>query len=64
MQARWVARIERVVEGKLLEDTQEGGPFRSWRHQHRVSPAPGGARLTDVVAFRLLPTPIGEFIEH
>ncbi|WP_322796516.1 SRPBCC family protein [Tepidiforma sp.] len=59
----WHARITRVEEGRLIEDTHERGPFRRWRHQHRFSSEGSGARLTDVVAFRLLPTPVGEFLE-
>lgn len=60
----WQARITRLVPGRLLEDTQESGPFLRWRHQHRVSADGAGSRLTDVVAFRLLPTPAGEFVEY
>jgi ligand-binding SRPBCC domain-containing protein len=62
--SNWRARITRVVVPRLIEDTQEAGLFRSWRHQHRVAPEPGGSRLTDVVSFRLLPTPAGEFIDY
>lgn len=60
----WHARVTRVVAGKLLEDIQELGPFLKWRHQHRVSEAPGGSQLTDAVSFRLLPTAAGEFVEY
>jgi ligand-binding SRPBCC domain-containing protein len=60
----WQARITQLVPGRLLEDTQEAGPFQRWRHQHRVAPDGDGSRLTDVVAFRLLPTRVGEFIEY
>ncbi len=59
----WRARITRIEPGRLLEDTQESGPFRRWRHQHRVERDGAGSRLTDVVAFRLLPTPVGAFLE-
>lgn len=59
----WRARITRLVPGRLLEDVQEAGPFRSWRHQHRFHAAPGGAVLEDAIAFRLLPTVAGEFLE-
>lgn len=60
----WHARVTRVVPGILLEDVQERGPFRSWRHQHRVSSAPGGSVLCDAVSFRLIPTVGGEFLEY
>jgi ligand-binding SRPBCC domain-containing protein len=59
----WEARITRVVEGRLIEDAQVRGPFRRWRHQHRFIPAADGAVLEDAVAFRLLPTPVGELVE-
>lgn len=48
----------------MMEDVQERGPFRKWRHQHRVHGEGDGARLTDVVSFRMLPTPVGEFLEY
>ena len=61
----WHARLTRVRRPYLIEDVQEAGPFRAWRHQHRISPeGDGRARLKDVVSFRLLPTPMGEFIEY
>lgn len=34
---------------RMFVDEQVRGPFRSWRHQHVVTPAAGGARLTDVI---------------
>lgn len=64
LKVRWTAKVTRFVEGRLLEDVQERGPFLRWRHQHRVSAAPGGGSvLTDAVAFRAIPTPVGEFAE-
>ena len=60
----WNAKITRLAPGRLLEDTQTSGPFLRWRHQHRVSQDEAGSRLTDVVAFRALPTPAGEFVEY
>ena len=52
---KWEAAITKVGEG-LLEDVQVTGPFRSWRHEHRVEDIGGGrARLTDRVEFRFLP---------
>lgn len=61
----WHARVTHVIPGRLLEDVQEKGLFRKWRHQHRVRDLGNGeAELTDAVSFRLLPTAIGEFIEY
>jgi ligand-binding SRPBCC domain-containing protein len=59
----WEARIARLVDGQLIEDIQERGPFRSWRHQHRIAPEGDGSKLTDTISFRLLPTIAGEFVE-
>ena len=59
----WEARITRLVPGRLLEDMQETGPFRQWRHQHQFYADGEGSRLKDVVSFRLIPTPLGEFLE-
>ncbi len=61
----WTARLTRVEPGSLMEDTLVTGPFSRWRHQHRFTDTgPGRARLTDVISFRLLPTPVGEFVEY
>jgi ligand-binding SRPBCC domain-containing protein len=60
----WRARVTQVVPDRLVEDVIEAGVFRKWRHQHRFSATPGGSRLTDAVSFRLLPTPLGEFLEY
>jgi ligand-binding SRPBCC domain-containing protein len=61
----WTAKVTRVVTDRLTEDVQEEGPFIAWRHQHQFADSgPGTAVLTDVVAFRLLPSPVGEFIEY
>lgn len=60
---RWRALVTRVDPGRLIEDTQLDGPFRSWRHQHRFSNEGEGSRLTDAVSFRLIPTRAGEFAE-
>ena len=60
----WHARVTCVLAGRMIEDVQERGPFRSWRHQHRVASAKGGSVLSDVVSFRLIPTPVGEFLEY
>ncbi len=64
LSVEWHARVSRIVPGRLLEDVQERGPFRKWRHQHRCIAEGSGSRLTDAVSFRLLPTVVGEFVEY
>ena len=39
---RWRARITDVQPGLQFTDEQLRGPFRYWRHCHRLIPAPGG----------------------
>jgi ligand-binding SRPBCC domain-containing protein len=63
-QSNWKARITHVIEPRLVEDVQERGLFRSWRHQHRVATDGDGSRLTDVVTFRLFPGPAGEILDY
>lgn len=59
----WLAEILRCEPPHVLEDIQVRGPFRKWRHQHRVTAEADGARLTDTVSFRFFPTVAGEFLE-
>lgn len=60
---RWVAEVTMFDPPRLLEDTQLSGPFRRWRHQHQIFAEGDGARLTDVIAFRFFPTPLGGLLE-
>jgi ligand-binding SRPBCC domain-containing protein len=67
----WKARIKvlqreptAALGARFLEDVQESGPFREWRHQHQVFPAGDGAsELRDVLQFRLFPTPLGPLLD-
>jgi ligand-binding SRPBCC domain-containing protein len=60
----WRARILKLEPGHVLEDVQASGPFRRWRHRHEVKADGRGSELTDVVSFRAIPTPVGEFLEY
>lgn len=60
----WQARITHVIAPRVIEDVQEAGLFRSWRHQHRVAPDNGGSRLTDVVSFRFFPGGAGTIVDY
>lgn len=56
LRVRTTARVVRTVPPEnskpgYIEDEMVAGPFHSWRHQHQVHPAEGGAELRDVVAF-------------
>jgi ligand-binding SRPBCC domain-containing protein len=36
---------------RIFVDEQATGPFRFWRHEHRVTLVAGGARLSDIVEY-------------
>lgn len=48
---RWLARHEIVEDGRAFADVQVEGPFRSWRHIHRVHPDGDGCILEDQIEF-------------
>ena len=50
---RWLVEIEAVVEPTLVVDRMLGGPFRTWRHEHRFREVAGGVELTDAIAYTL-----------
>lgn len=55
---RWVAEhvgfVDRGDEGGEFTDVQVAGPFRAWRHRHRVAAAgPGACTLEDRVEYEL-----------
>jgi uncharacterized protein (TIGR01777 family) len=54
----WSAVHRGFVDGVQFEDVQESGPFRAWRHRHRVEPAAAGAQLIDEIEYEL-PAPVG-----
>ncbi len=51
---KWVSRIEAVEPGVSFVDDQVSGPFKTWRHEHRLSQdGSGRCRLTDSLEFQL-----------
>ena len=50
---RWRARHQDYEEGRQFCDVQEGGPFKTWQHTHRVSEDPSGALLEDLISYEL-----------
>ena len=53
LRMQWLARHEGVIAGREFADVQEHGPFRYWRHVHRVLPAEGGSQLEDQIEYAL-----------
>ena len=63
---KWVSRIEEVNPGVSFVDDQVSGPFKMWRHEHRLSQNDSGlCRLTDSLEFELPhPPPISNIGER
>lgn len=48
---KWVTIITEVSEPRYFVDEQHQGPYRLWRHQHRMQPIDGGIEMTDTVYY-------------
>ena len=54
LKLKWLARIGPVESPYRFVDTQEKGPFASWKHEHKMDEsASNESMLTDVVTFSL-----------
>ena len=49
--AKWIAEHTKYEPPKMFEDVQISGPFRSWRHDHIITPHEEGAILRDEIEF-------------
>ncbi len=49
----WLARHTSYQPPSLFVDEQVEGPFRSWRHEHRMEAVGNATRLTDHITFHL-----------
>lgn len=58
---RWVAEHTVYDPPRCFEDVQVRGPFRAWRHRHRVLPHPDGALLRDEITYEPPLGPLGRF---
>lgn len=54
----WRTLIESFEPDRGFVDVQTKGPYRSWRHTHRFSDAPGGTLVHDRVEYEV---PFGPF---
>jgi ligand-binding SRPBCC domain-containing protein len=57
---QWRTLIESFEPESGLVDVQAKGPYRSWRHSHTFSDAPGGTLVRDRVEYELPFGPLGE----
>ena len=58
---RWRAIHRDFVDGHQFCDTQEGGPFRYWKHVHRLEANGEGATLHEDISYRLPVAPFGDW---
>ncbi len=50
---RWRSEITVWDPPHRFVDEQRLGPYRSWRHEHRFRPTPGGTEVLDEVTYRV-----------
>lgn len=66
---RWELEHDSYIEGHQFRDVQTSGPFRDWKHIHKVLPAGAGCVLEDRIEFKLhwmlLPSfVVSKFLKH
>ena len=57
---QWRTLIESFDPESRFVDVQLEGPYRSWRHTHEFSDAPGGTLVLDHVEYEVPFGPLGE----
>ncbi len=57
---QWRTLIESFDPESRFVDVQLEGPYRSWRHTHEFSDAPGGTLVLDHVEYEVPFGPVGE----
>jgi ligand-binding SRPBCC domain-containing protein len=53
LRLEWLARHTEYDPPKLFVDEQVSGPFRYWRHEHKMEAVGGGTLLSDYITFCL-----------
>ena len=61
---RWRTLIESFEPETGFVDVQTKGPYRSWRHTHQFSDAPGGTMVRDRVEYEVPFGPLGEIVRR
>lgn len=60
---RWELRHENYLCGEQFSDVQVRGPFRHWKHVHRmIQSGPNESILSDVITFELPFGPLGTLV--
>ena len=58
---RWYSEIVSWNPGHNFADTQHGGPFAAWHHEHLFTDEAGGVRVTDTIDYKMPLGILGRF---
>jgi ligand-binding SRPBCC domain-containing protein len=62
VKVRWELEHRGYAAGREFSDVQISGPFRSWRHLHRITPeGPNACKLEDRIEYELPGGALGNF---
>ena len=59
---RWLTEIEEWWPPRGFTDVQLEGPYRLWRHTHRLTPVDRGTEIYDHVRYRLPLEPLASLV--
>lgn len=48
----WVSEITHIREREYFVDEQKVGPYKVWRHEHKLERIAGGVLMTDIVTYQ------------
>lgn len=49
----WITKITDIDEGTMFIDEQYSGPFRYWKHEHRLIETSAGTEIHDIVYYEI-----------
>jgi hypothetical protein len=61
---RWHTEIVDWRPPRSFTDLQLSGPYPLWEHTHRLSPAPGGTEIFDLVRYRTPGGPLAPLVRR
>jgi ligand-binding SRPBCC domain-containing protein len=61
---RWQTEIVAWQPPRSFTDLQLSGPYPLWEHTHRLSPAPGGTEIFDLVRYRTPGGPLAPLVRR
>jgi ligand-binding SRPBCC domain-containing protein len=61
---RWRSELTAWEPPRRFIDEQVRGPYKRWRHEHRLEPSDGGTRYIDDVRYELYGGPLAGLINR